>query len=376
MSRRRAALVKIQPHFMTKPKKQHFVPQCLLKHFATNERISIFDSSRNMMRNNRLVKEEFAQNYFYGKDGTLENIIDKKIENPAAPLLDKFSRAIIDSELHPHRDLLVFILAQFARTPGSISEATAAIYAYLKTITKQIGDLNGFPPEISDKIEVKLKNEKDLLPLLTSIAVNSRILIADLGQRLLINETEIPFVISDHPVSHYNWFLRSSSDPAKTSLPATGIKIFLPISPKVTLCLYDRAVYRFENRRSPITIVTRRADAHLLNSLQAMNRESSIIFSDKSQGNYVRQLCREHEPISLHTSASMTTTPEPVDATRLSTRHAVWRIQRDLPEWFSFVKIRKDAKARQGIFAYRQPGIVETHKRVMHDFYQDKFSER
>jgi hypothetical protein len=80
---------------MSKPltKKQHYVPQCLLKHFCYDEknskRINIFDTDKCDFRYNQLIKGVFAQNYFYDKDNRVENFIANKIEGPTAQIIDE-----------------------------------------------------------------------------------------------------------------------------------------------------------------------------------------------------------------------------------------------------------------------------------------------
>jgi hypothetical protein len=67
----------------------------------------------------------------------------------------------------------------------------------------------------------------------------------DLRWKLLQNKTDLPFITSDHPAVRYNQFLepriRSGSN---TGLVARGLQMFLPLSPKHVLVLFDSETYK------------------------------------------------------------------------------------------------------------------------------------
>ncbi len=73
-------------------KNQHYVPQCLLKHFGCDakksNKINVFDIDRSTVRYNQSIKEVFSQNYFYDKDNLIENFIANQIESPASKIID------------------------------------------------------------------------------------------------------------------------------------------------------------------------------------------------------------------------------------------------------------------------------------------------
>lgn len=346
-------------------KKQHYVPQLLLKHFAIDERISVFDSERNLVRHKRKYKEEFAENYFYGKDDLVEKFLSDQIETPAATVINNFASQIIDHHQAPDPNLLKFLLVQFCRTPGGLSEALNAIDKFSETIILQLCNLNGFPQELASQVKVVPKDPKLLLKRLTVQAMLQWPLVKDLAQRLLINKTKVPFVLSDHPVVHYNWYLRECTNPSRTSLPAIGIQIFLPISPTATLCLYDKKIYKFKNHRSSITPVSNLDDINLLNRLQAMNREKMVVFSNEGQEGYVTALCKNNEPGSLHTSHGHATNPQAIQADQLKSNLSVWREQASFKSWLSVVSIRTKARAKQGVFCERSPKDVADHRVIM-----------
>ncbi|MRW83752.1 DUF4238 domain-containing protein [Pseudoduganella sp. FT26W] len=352
----------------TKTKKQHYVPQLLLQHFENNERVCVFDSTRNLFRQNIDVKNEFARNYFYDKSGKIDPLLNTGIETPAAPFISRYVEQLKTNGVNPPVEILRFITNQLMRTPSALRQALGAIEAYSSSVIKQIGELHGFPEEITKNIKLEPKDPKAILAYITATSIIQWPLIEDLGQRLLINNTQIPFIISDHPVVQYNKYLQNCKNPAKTSLPARGLIIFLPISPKVTLCLFDQEVYRFKNRTQPTTEISTKEDVDILNSLQAMNREDSIIFSHESDESYVRCLCHKFKPNSLHTIQSRKAPIVLLRNGKNAADHFIWRVQTNIPKWISIVTVRKKAKENQDIYSHRLPEAVARQKIIMENF--------
>lgn len=348
---------------------QHYVPELILKEFAVKGRVSVYDSKRDMARHNTLPKKVFFERYFYGKDALVENFLAEEIEAPAKPHFERIVReARIDHNFAPPKEMLRFLLVQLSRTPSSVTGMLDVFGKYSRTIIRQIGDLNGIPPEVSQNVTITLTDPKAIMNKMIARSVLMSPLISDLGQFLLINNTVIPFVISDHPVTHYNWYYRDSEDPSRTSFTAKGLQIFLPISPKLTLCLYDKGVYKFNNSRSSVMELGSEEDVHLLNTLQAMTREDMVIFQERSSESYVRSLCTEYSAGSLHSSEADFTAARDVGNNRLASEHSVWRSQAKLRNWLSFVSIRRNARATKHHVLDRQPNLVAAHHLAMRAF--------
>ena len=67
-------------------------------------------------------------------------------------------------------------------------------------------------------------------------------LISDLATRLLINETEKPFIASDSPTVFYN-FLKLA-DLSMIGWQSPGLMLFLPLSEEIMLWLSDSQMYK------------------------------------------------------------------------------------------------------------------------------------
>ncbi len=116
---------------MSKPKKHHYVPECLLKHFLDQDgKIHIDDCSADRARERHGVpSKQFTKSKLYsllGPDGTHEPIYElrltNEVETPASPVIDKLIRAARGGA-YPHlsarekRRLTKFVAVQWIRTP-------------------------------------------------------------------------------------------------------------------------------------------------------------------------------------------------------------------------------------------------------------------
>lgn len=339
---------------MTGTKKQHYVPQCLLRHFASKDRVAVFDSARGKWRINRHIKEEFAENYLYDTDNAIEDLLGK-VEDSAAPYIAEYVAGNLATNSKVPPQVARFVAVQVARTLGTRSEIVTIFDKFSRQLVRQIGERNGVPTE---GVIVKLNDPNvQMRQQALGACVSLWWLLLDLNAKLLINRTATPFILSDHPVVHYNWYMKDSKDPANTSLAAVGLQMFIPLSSETTLCLYDAKVYKVGDRYSGLVDVLKPLDVELLNSLQAMNRDSLLLVGNPALEDYVRGLCARHGRMSLHLTESAASEPIEHRGKSASTV-AVWRTQRHIRTWLSVVGIRRDASRARGEYRERRPDIV------------------
>ena len=86
---------------------------------------------------------------------------------------------------------------------------------------------------------------------------------------------EMPrFILGDKPVVLYNQYCEQVEHYAGLGLNCGGIQLFMPLSPKEYLLLYDGQVYDYVKSR-PVTD----ADVVTLNTFQILQSESNVYFS-------------------------------------------------------------------------------------------------
>lgn len=350
-------------------KNQHYVPRLLLKNFSKSEgnvfRVEIYDSKREQVRTNTSISNVFSQNYFYDSDNLIEKFLSDNVEAPASSVIER----ILDNPYSPYDpkslDMLRFIAVQANRTPGALSDALECIDKFSTTMIEQLGKLNSFDPEVTSKIKLVMNDSRSILARQTVEGALNWPFIQDLEWHIFINKNQQDFIISDHPVVHYNWLLKDSSDCKYTSLTSCGLQIFMPLSPEVTYCLYDKKVYEIGPKDKHYTVLSSRSDADILNHLQVRNRDSVVAYSDVDSHEYVQKLCHKFPAKSLHETHSWYSEAVPMGGDKLKSTHAIWRTQASLSNWLSAVKVKNKLR-KKGIACYdRCPDIVERHRLFM-----------
>ncbi|MGA4605122.1 DUF4238 domain-containing protein [Pseudoalteromonas maricaloris] len=347
-------------------KNQHFVPQSLIKHFSkADEVVNVFDSKRNISRPPTTVARVLSENYFYDRDNSVENFLAQKVEGPAAPIFE----SIVVNPTIPivcnRADLLRFVTVQLNRTPSALYASLQNIDNFTTSLIRQIGELNGFDEETIESVKFVLDDPKAILGQQTVEGALNWLLLDDLEWHVLINKTDVSFVLSDHPVVHYNWYLRDSNNLAYTSLNSCGLQIFLPISHSVTICLYDKKVYKFGDKNSHFSFVDKTSDILLLNELQFRSRESFIVYDSSAQTDYVIKSCKRYPESSLHNNHSWTSNLEESENDEIRSTHVIYRKQLKLNHWLSMSKVKRRI-TKKTIECYdRNPVIVERHRKFI-----------
>jgi len=264
---------------MPEKKNQHFVPRFYLKKFSLEsqgERISIYNISSNKLIKSAKLYEQASKNYFYGSDLKIENALEN-LETKSAKIINY----IIDTQALPQADsednqiLLIFILSLLGRTVYAAEKIEEALEKYKETILSI--DKNALS-KTGQNLDMTLT---DAVQESLSMAVLSVPLVRDLDWKLIINETEQPFITSDNPVVLYNQFfeLRKKYG-SNVGLASKGLQIFLTLSPKFTLVLFDKDVYRVGNKNKSCINVNLISDIKALNLLQCINANKNIYFNE------------------------------------------------------------------------------------------------
>jgi len=358
-------------------KKQHYVSQLLLNSWdcggGKNKKINIFDIKRSEVRPNQSIKKVFSENYFYDKDNLVENFLADLIEGPVSSVVKKIVSGnpnIISEELLTlHR----FILTLSFRTPGAIKKVSEFINSQVESIVREGLSLNGFDPEEASNGKLELIHS-NLVSLITLIGAQIAPLLGDLKYHIIKNETSSDFYISDHPVFIYNWLYRELNHPEVTSLAARGLQLFLPLSPKITLCLYDPKVYKY-GQKTLVTCIDNNNDIEILNSFQVINSDSTIGFYSREDEAHLRQLYEKYKNIKLHNHESgiLSTTKEGNRKTR--SMHFVFTRQTKLKKMPSFIKLTKKAKDYASSYQERNPELAKQIAYLRYDQKQRSIVE-
>ncbi|MEZ2224750.1 DUF4238 domain-containing protein [Microcoleus sp.] len=341
--------------------KNHFVPQLLLDYWNCGkkkgkEKINVFDKNKMEVRRNQTISEVFFGNNIL-RDPVEKKIFAEIIEGSAATVVKKIVTGDFNIISEDLSTLHTFIWSLYNRTLASSKIANECGNSSWKLIAQKALCLNGLNPAEASSLEFIFKDDNALSENIINVLPLAKIL-GDLEYHIIKNETSSEFYISDHPVFIYNWFYRDLEHRQVISITATGLQIFLPLSPKITLCLYDPKVYKYGNKSS-VTCISNNSDIEILNSFQVINSNSIIGFSLIESELNIKQLYEKYKNIKLHQPESRILSTNNEDKGKIISMqlHQIIR-QHKLEKMPSFIKIKKRAKGGVSFYQERNPELA------------------
>ena len=219
-------------------KKQHYVPQFLLKNWSQGKKSSIFVFDKKYNKSfASSIKNIAHENNFY-EDGVIgrENNTEiklSKLEGVAAPIISKIIsegtiKKLTDSE---HKLLCLFSAVQMLRT----NNTREFLEGFNEIIAERIQEW-GFDPntEVENFSSMSKEEVKTLsISILNSLPIELVDNFIDKELTLLKAPTNGSFYISDHPIIKHNHFPREHR--GNLGIGLYGIEIYFPISPKYCL---------------------------------------------------------------------------------------------------------------------------------------------
>lgn len=278
---------------MTK-RRQHYVPKFYLKAFqSAPKRIHVchLDTLRSIR--DASLRDQCYLHRFYGSVELEDSL--SQLENAAAPVL----RTICESGRPPslgseeHAVLLAFVGLQAFRTPAK-REAIKDGWGKMDELI--FGDrepdpnsnLSRFSPV--DEAEA-LKLQFGTVSLFTESIADLRLYVGRTSPKELL-------ITSDNPLFKYNSYCRGIRYWGCLGAKCQGLQIFLPLSPRILLLLYDASIYKItdeEGGKIASGKISKR-DVARFNSLQVFNAQRCIYFSDWSQAGAIERLVSEYRP--------------------------------------------------------------------------------
>jgi uncharacterized protein DUF4238 len=257
---------------MPEKKNQHFVPRCGLKPFTLDGAglaINLFNISRARAIQNAPVKSQCARDYLYGKG-------EKSAEGLLAQLEGEYAR--VNASLIKGGDLSggdekllrLFVGIKQRRTQSAIDQ--------MRELTKSMAD-----KIFARAPEYRPEDQSDAVIMLQSLAIAMQFLkyTGDLKLCILANKTKIDLVTCDHPAVLTNRFHFQRLQKNTFGISNSGAIILMPLSPRLSLTLYDQQVYTLPNATGqPFVDLTRDDDVHALNQVQYLSAANNVYFRD------------------------------------------------------------------------------------------------
>lgn len=311
---------------MTQPqpaqyKRQHYVPQFLLRKFAVSEaqasstenadgpsdasdanRISLYIFKADKFVDGAKINRQCYEDYFYGKDGIME-----KSFGDEETLISNLLKTLEPNALEKLSDdakskIKMFMHYQAHRTIASGEHINAFVDAYIKELMKPAITEMGFKEEHLDLVTAK-SNAPQQESLL--LAASSGPLTWDLDLKFLVRAKPPFFVISDHPVTAYNQFVEHHPKLKHclglNGIGVKGIQQFLPLSPHVCAAVFDPLTYSYGSNKSQICQMGDR-DVHTINRLQAIYAWECLYFAGGTSREYIRELAEISKKYDIHSA--------------------------------------------------------------------------
>ncbi|MDT4761848.1 DUF4238 domain-containing protein [Sphaerochaeta sp. PS] len=257
--------------------KQHFIPQFLLRNFATDSdslHLNLFLLKEERIITYAKIRNQAERQYLYGKDQKLESRFSK-IEGSVAPLISKLCAEELKLTEEDDSYLKLFIVTQMFRTPTMVSQ--------LNEFANSFKDLFDLDSKFKDTLD-----EANLCSNDISISITDPykfffldikeyfFMIKDLHFVLIQAPRTQEFLMGEHPVILLNPYLfEKKYNGSKQALGQKGTVIIMPISPQKAVVLYDKSRYRIL-KGSQIS----EDDVNKLNYCQFLKTKDCVYFSN------------------------------------------------------------------------------------------------
>ena len=347
-------------------KKQHYVPQLLLRRFSIESagaaKVNLYDIDRCQFRANQNIKDVCSGNYTYDKDNSFEDFLSRNVEAPAALALNEILEMPNNVSKVPSSKILQFMLVQLARTRQAYQSNMDAINSMMKTVFMQTAKLNNLDPEDASRLRIEPKEPRSVLTYITAYAATQYQLLADLSICIVVNNTDQEFILSDHPVFQHNWYLRDSQEVLRNSITVHGVQFFMPISPTTCICLYDSNIYAYRGTLKGAAIIATPQDVAVLNTFQALGADSLLLARSESMAATLKLLGKQYGNKRAFTAVGSNS--EPIDAGdgKLRSTHMVVREQTAIATMPSFVKVKNKVRRKPSVCSHRNIQAVLDHK--------------
>ncbi len=258
-------------------KRQHWNPRMVLKHFAIDGKIYIYDK-KTMKINLASIENAAVGKWFYDRDNEIEDILSK-IEGNVNRIFSKIikTKQIDNLTNEERKNLNEFMVLQDHRTPKTRDQFEIIYKEGLKIFMNAVRDgemdenllpdgmpkdlWNDMPPPKENFIKFlqmikedpsffmefnKESAKRSTNMVLSGILPNGIDLFSKLKLRLFKNSSNADFYTSDHPVCRYNHYMLDSHGQITIKgigYNSEGIQIFYPLTPKLCLVFEDAVIY-------------------------------------------------------------------------------------------------------------------------------------
>ena len=260
-------------------RQHHYVPQFYLRRFKSRcRRINLHNIHRSLTIPDASIKHECSKPNYY-RTAQIEDAL-AELEGRAAIAISALRDGGGGCDMDTVRQ---FIAAQLLRTPAFTSQIEAMHSKFQELIGEDAVDGDSMRPIRFDVVE------SENLPVYNLMMLDHLTRAMEDLQSIVVETPAGIFITSDNPVFKYNQYLQDIQNHGTTGLEQTGIQIFLPLSPKHLLVMYDKNVYEHVKKQMPTE-----SDVEVLNSLQVISASKNLYFNDGNKSAVVQDIASQY----------------------------------------------------------------------------------
>ncbi|WP_197430600.1 DUF4238 domain-containing protein [Methylobacterium sp. CCH5-D2] len=196
---------------MANKKRQHFIPKYVLRNFAVDghkapkdrKQIALYNLNKGFSVRAASLKEQCYRDYMYGKDLVLEDHLGIMEGVFGEITTNAISRNALSRSFDDIAAIAFMVALQKGRTAASEDDANSMVDKMMKMVA-----YGRFPREQLEQFKIGLTNAAGIN---ITAAMRASPVIFDLKQKLILNKTKTPFVLSDNPVCMTNFFAAENS---------------------------------------------------------------------------------------------------------------------------------------------------------------------
>lgn len=280
---------------MAELKNQHYVPEFYLKNFSTDDKNLNVYVIKDRKFASGSIKHQCSKSYFYSKDTTFE-ILLSQLESREALAINKLLREKSLANLNYDNDfirILEFISIMHGRTLSKKKGMEKMLNDFTEKIFKPRFRASPLSKELSDEDIKSIKIKNPYMHLLgIQVGIKGWILLSDLVPILLVNNNDMEFWISDHPIVFYNRAFHHLNGVSMCGYTSYGLQVFCPLSTNLALILVHSPYYKIKmNKRHKVRLSQDQVKE--INKLQFFSGYNSIFYKTKSQEKYIQQIHNE-----------------------------------------------------------------------------------
>ena len=295
--------------------RQHYVPQFLLRNFADSEgRLRLFDKQTDRVFCASPAKVA-AECGFYdyrnseGRTDTFEGAMSQLDDQAAEAVAHLVDQRRVDRLLDEERYVLAaFAAAQLVRTPSlrlsvthTAEELTDKLGRWAKAVQERV-DAGDFEPPFSlstgegmslEQLEQFSENDARLvsLKLIQHSVPQCASILLQKWWFLVAAPEGAAFYCSDNPLLLHN---ERQTPFGGLGIGQRGIEIYLPLSSRLTLCMFSPELAReFRDVDSTTLMEASESGMEFQNSLQ-VNRAERFLFCERDDFELVRRILADH----------------------------------------------------------------------------------